>query len=591
MPWRYIDLRLRRPPGERVLVIARYSVKTRRKKPPMLHAYLLLPLVLMSSGLSPSRPVEQADLLLVNGHIITMNPRQAVAQAVAVRASRIIWVGTNADAARRFPEPARRIDLGGATVLPGIIDAHTHLASLGESYLKLNLKGLETPEEAVRLVKERAATAQPGQWIQGWGWDEGKWAAHYPTHEGLTAAAPDNPVYLAGLHSFAAWVNKKALELSAITSNTKDPDKGKIIRNESGEPTGVLTNEAQRLVTSHIPPFTLDEVKRGIALAAAECVRNGLTSVHEARVTAMMLTAFRELIKEDRLPLRVYAMLDGSDKSLVDEWLARGPEIDRANHRFIVRCFKVFADGALGSRGAALLEPYSDDPANKGVTTTSRYELFSITRRSLGRGFQVAVHAIGDSANRMTLDCFEWALRDSPRSRDARLRIEHAQVVAAADIPRFARLGVIASMQPVHCTSDMPWAEKRLGPERVKGAYAWRSIIKTGAHLPLSSDFPGETLNPFYGIYAAVTRQDPAGNPGGGWHPEQRLTLDEALRGYTLEAAYAEFEEASKGSIEEGKLADLVVISGDITGISPREFLSIKVLKTIVDGKVVYQSR
>jgi predicted amidohydrolase YtcJ len=280
-------------------------------------------------------------------------------------------------------------------------------------------------------------------------------------------------------------------------------------------------------------------------------------------------------------------MLDGANRSLIDEWLRRGPEIDRAASRLTVRSVKVFADGALGSRGAALLEPYSDMPGTKGVVTTSEAEIYGLTRRSLEAGFQVATHAIGDAANRFTLDAYQRALAET-HARDARLRIEHAQVLAPAEIPRFAKLGVIASMQPAHCTSDMPWAEARVGPQRILGAYAWRSVLKTGAHLPLSSDFPGETLDPFAGMYAAVTRQDAAGKPPAGWYPDQRLTIQEALRGYTVEAAYAGFEEKDKGTIEPGKLADLTVISTDVTRAPPSELLALTVLWTMVGGRVVF---
>jgi len=295
-------------------------------------------------------------------------------------------------------------------------------------------------------------------------------------------------------------------------------------------------------------------------------------------------------------------MLDGANPALIDEWLNRGPEID-PQHRLTIRSVKVFADGALGSRGAALFEPYTDAPNTKGSITTSEADIYELTRRCLGRGFQVATHAIGDAANHQVLDAYERALKQAPGAtpgtstsdarvggNDARLRIEHAQVLAAADISRFAALGVIASMQPTHCTSDMAWAEKRIGPVRIKGAYAWRSVLKTGAHVPISSDFPGETLNPFYGIYAAVTRQDPQGKPEGGWYPDQRMTLEEALRGYTIEAAYAEFEEKQKGSIEKGKLADLTVISKDPTTVAPRELLRISVLKTFIEGKLVHSA-
>ncbi|HET9839394.1 MAG TPA: amidohydrolase, partial [Candidatus Angelobacter sp.] len=434
--------------------------------------------------------------------------------------------------------------------------------------------------------------AQPGEWILGWGWDEGKWAAHYPDNEALSRASPRNPVYLVGLHSFAAWANKMALERAGITAATKDPENGKIVRDEKTlQPTGILLNRAQELVEGRLPPVTLEDTKKAIALAAGECVRNGLTSVHEARVSSLMVRAYRELLREGRLPVRVYVMLDGADKALVNEWLERGPEVD-PHRRLTIRAFKLFADGALGSRGAALLAPYSDAPQTRGLVTTSQAEIYDLTRRSLARGFQVCTHAIGDAANRFTLDAYEQALHDVPSAQDARLRIEHAQVLAPEDIPRFARLHVVPSMQPVHCTSDMGWAEKRVGPQRILGAYAWRSLLKTGVHLPLSSDFPGETLNPFYGIYAAITRQDPDGNPPGGWHAEQRLILDEALRGYTREAAYAGFEEQEEGSLAPGKLADLIVIDRDITrlGSKPKELLSTRVLKTFIGGKLVYQA-
>ena len=540
------------------------------------------------SALTQSR--SRADLLLLNANIITMNPRQPTAEAVAIVDGRFAWVGSSVDAKTLYPNAADTLDLGGATVLPGIIDAHGHLMNLGESFLKLDLKGVSTPQEAARRVKDKAATLRSGEWILGWGWDEGKWATQYPTHELLTEAAPTNPVFLTGLHGFAAWVNKRALLVAGINKDTRDPENGKILRDvKTGEPSGVLINRAQDLVASHVAPLDLDSVKIALDLAARECLRNGLTSVHEARVTPIMLQAFREMVKKDRLPVRIYAMLDGANSTLIDEWLKRGPEVD-PQHRLTIRSVKVFADGALGSRGAALFEPYSDATETKGMFTTNEAALSDITRRCFGRGFQVATHAIGDAANNQVLNAYERVLKQAS-ANDARLRVEHAQVVAAADIPRFAELGVIASMQPTHCTSDMPWAEKRIGADRIKGAYAWRSILKTGAHVPISSDFPGETLNPFYGIYAAVTRQDPQGNPKGGWYPEQRMTLEEALRGYTIEAAYAEFEEKNKGSIEQGKLADLIVISKNPTKIAPSELLRITVLKTFVNGKLVYSSK
>jgi predicted amidohydrolase YtcJ len=530
------------------------------------------------------------DLLLVNGHVITLDKNKPAAEAIAIQGDRITWIGSTADARRQFSAAKQIIDLQGATVLPGLIDAHVHLLALGQSLLRLNLKDVPDEQTAVSLVKQRAANTPPGEWIVGWGWDEGKWAAHYPDNQSLSEASPNNPVFLAGLHSFAAWANKKALELAGINKDTKDPENGKVLRDEkTGEATGILLNHAQDLVEKRVPPFTLEQTEKAIELAARECVRNGLTSVHDARVSPLMLQAFRELIREGRMPLRLYAILDGADEALVKEWLARGPEID-PHHRLTIRSFKLFADGALGSRGAALLEPYSDAPQTKGVVTTPAAAIYELTRRSLEKGFQVCTHAIGDAGNRLTLDAYERALKESTRTRDPRLRVEHAQVLAPQDIPRFAKLGIIPSMQPTHCTSDMPWAEKRVGPDRIKGAYAWRSVLATGVHLPLSSDFPGETLNPFYGIYAAITRQDPQGNPAAGWYPAQRLTLTEALRGYTIEGAYAEFEEQAKGSIEKGKLADFTIIEQDITRLNPKDILSLRVLKTVVGGKFVFDA-
>ena len=556
---------------------------------PVLCAVLLLVLTLfLGSGVLPR--ALPADLVLLHGHIVTLDKIRPEVEAMAIQGDRIGWTGTTEEAHKIFPAPRRIIDLQGATVLPGIIDAHTHLIALGESYLRLNLKDLSTEKEIIERVKQKTASSKPNDWIQGWGWDEGKWASHYPTNQALNQVSPNNPVYLVGLHGFAAWANQKALQIAGINNGTKDPENGKILRDaKTAEPTGVLLNTAQQLVAKQIPPMTLEQVKRALELGADECVRNGLTSVHEAKVSPIMIQAFRELIAEGRMPLRVYTMLDGGDPALVAQWLERGPEID-PHHHLTVRAFKLFADGALGSRGAALLQPYSDAPQAQGVITTPESQIQELTERSLQRGFQVCTHAIGDAANRTALNAYESALKKVPQAHDPRLRIEHAQVLAPGDIPRFAQLSVIPSMQPAHCTSDMTWAENRLGRERIKGAYAWRSLLDTGVHLPLSSDFPGETVNPFYGMYAAITRQDPEGNPPGGWYPAQRLTLEEALRGYTVEAAYAEFEEVDKGSLENGKLADFIVISKDIRKVAAKEILSTRVLQTFIGGKLVYDA-
>jgi predicted amidohydrolase YtcJ len=350
-------------------------------------------------------------------------------------------------------------------------------------------------------------------------------------------------------------------------------------------PTGILLNQAQPLVSRHIPPLASGKIEEALMLAQQRCLEHGLTSVHDANVTRPVLDALKALSADRRLTMRVYAMLDGTDKELIDWFLTRGPEIDEW---LTVRSIKVFADGALGSRGAALMERYTDKPETSGVARISTEDLTSLTSRALRAGFQVATHAIGDLANRNTLDAYEAAVKAVSGSSDPRLRVEHAQVVALEDIGRFAKLGIICSMQPPHCTSDMPWAEARVGPERIKGAYAWRRFLDAGVRLALNSDFPGENLDPFAGMCAAETRQTPEGKPEGGWYADQRLTRQEVLRAYTVESAYAAFEEKVKGQIAPGMLADFVVLSADISAIPPRSLLGVRVEQTWVAGKRVF---
>ena len=533
---------------------------------------------------SESSRVEE---IFVNGHILTMDDRQPAVEAFAVGQEKIVAVGTSKELRHSYPE-ARVIDLGGKTAMPGIIESHGHLLSLGQSLLELNLEGIATPEDVAEQVRQRALQVPPGAWITGWGWDEGAWAKNYPTHQVLTDAAPDNPVCLRGLHGFASWVNAKAMDIAGITLSTPDPPNGTIVKDaRSGHPTGILTNKAQSLVEKHVPPLAPDQIEKALDLAQEECLKNGLTTVHEANTTSEMLEALRRLKEQSRLKIRVYTMLDATDQDLVAASLARGLEIDPTN-RLTIRCLKVFIDGALGSRGAALFEPYSDAPDARGVVVTPEDALFALTVRALRSNFQVAVHAIGDLADRIALDAFRRALQDVPAAKDPRLRVEHAQVVALEDIPAFAPLGLIVSMQPPHCTSDMGWAETRVGPRRIKGAYAWRAFLNTGVHLPLNSDFPGETLNPFYGMYAAETRQTPAGEPAGGWYRDQCLSRAEVLRAYTLEGAFAGFEEQLKGKIQPGMLADLIVLSDDVSSLLSAKLLSLRTLQTYVGGRLVY---
>ncbi len=544
--------------------------------------------VMTSLAAAACQSARRADRVFFNGHVVTMNDSPVESEAFAVDGGKFVAVGTSAEIRRAYPD-AEMVDLHGKTVMPGIVESHVHLYSLGQSFLELNVEGAKTSDEVVQKVAKRAARATSGEWITGWGWDEGAWAKNYPSNDQLNRASPNNPVWIRGLHGFAGWANAKALELAGITKDTPNPAKGEILKDpRTGKPTGILKDSAQSLLTGHIPPPASAQVEKALTLAGEECLKYGLTTVHDALVSATMLEAFRSLAANHLLKTRVYVMLDATDKKLIEPFLERGPEID-PEHWLTIRCLKIFADGALGSRGAALFAPYTDAPDTRGQLTTSQDQIRDLTTRSLKAGLQVAVHAIGDRANRVTLDAYETALNEVPQAKDPRLRIEHAQVVALGDIPRFAALGIIASMQPPHCTSDMPWAENRVGPERIKGAYAWRSFLNAKVRVPLNSDFPGETPNPFWGMYAAETRQSPDGKPDGGWHPEQRLTRKEVLHAYTAEAAYAGFEERLLGRIAPDMLADFIVLSDNILTLPSRALLSLKVDETYIGGNLVYR--
>ncbi len=529
-----------------------------------------------------------ADTIYINAHVVTMDAKNPEIEAFAVGQNRILSIGTSEEIASAYSE-ADVVDLERKTVMPGIIESHGHLLSLGQSLLELNVEGIDSPLEVIQKVEEKVKDTPRGDWIIGWGWDEGAWAKNYPNNEGLSAISPENPVYLRGLHGFACWANAKALDVAGIDRNTSNPENGEILRDpQTGTPTGILTNKAQDLLTTHIPPMTAGQIEKALSLGIRECVEHGLTSIHEAKTTAKMLGAFRSLRDKGELQSRIYVMLDWTEEDLIEDYYQRGPVLDPEN-LLTIRCIKVFVDGALGSRGAAMLESYSDAPGTKGLIVTPEEELYRLTSRALRSGLQVAVHAIGDAANRLTLNAFQRAIEDNPDVKDHRLRCEHGQVVALVDIPKFAPLGIVLSMQPPHATSDMPWAEIRVGPDRIKGAYAWKSFLDTGVHLTLNSDFPGETLDPFFGMHAAMTRQNPEGFPEGGWYPEQCLQRDDVLKAYTTEAAYSGFEESIKGKIVPGMLADFIVLSSDILNIPVQEFLNLKVEQTYLGGELIYE--
>jgi predicted amidohydrolase YtcJ len=531
------------------------------------------------------------DLIFHNARIYTVDARNTVVEAVAIAGNRIVRVGSNRDVVALKGASTGVIDLRGATVVPGFHDAHAHVVGFGAALQDVDLRGTRSYEEVVGRVRRRLATARPGEWIVGRGWDQNDWAEKdWPTHELLSAASPDNPVYVTRIDGHAGLANRSAMEAANLGASTTDPVGGRIIRLANGEPTGVLIDEAESLVTSRIPPVSREQLENQIQSADRELRRLGVTTVHDAGADGDTVDAYERLIEAGRIKTRLYVMLRGSLRELTPVF-DRGPVTDFANHRMAVRAIKVYADGALGSRGAALLEPYADEPGTAGLLTTPPEEVYAQTLAAARAGFQVGIHAIGDRANRQVMDVFERVQRQVPASRGLRMRIEHAQILDATEIPRFARLGVIASMQPTHATSDMPWAAARLGSARVEeGAYVWRKLLDGGAVIASGSDFPVEDANPLLGFYAAITRQDPGGNPRGGWLPRERMTREEALASFTRHAAFAAHAEKLTGSIESGKLADLVVLSRDIMRVPPPDILTTSVRQTIVAGEIVYQS-
>lgn len=548
---------------------------------------LLILTVLLVSG---CRVKENADMVLWNARVITMDDRKPAAHAVAIRDGLIVGVGLNDDILDRFAT-TRREDLQGATVLPGFTDAHLHLLEIARSLRQLDLQGTTSYEDVLTRTKTRITETPAGRWVRGRGWDQNDWTdKDFPTHDRLTALSPNHFVYLTRVDGHAVLVNRKVMELCGISRLSKDPSGGRIVRDERGEPTGVLIDNAINLVTSFIPLPTRDEDSTALKLALESCAEAGLTSVHDAGVDQSMLALYEDFGRRQKLTVRIYAMLEGSIPGLLEPYLQRGPQRDLYGGFLSVSSIKLYADGALGSRGAALLEPYSDQPDHNGLLLTSPNAIQGVATKALRHGFQLAVHAIGDRGNRLTLDTFEKAFADQHvTGASVRFRIEHAQVLSESDISRLASLGVVASMQPTHCTSDMYWAEDRLGKERIKGAYAWRNLIDHGTTIACGSDAPIESHRPLWGIYAAVTRQDHRAWPDSGWYSDQRMTILEAIRGFTINAAYAAFEENRRGTIETGKQADLVVLSRDITAIPPSEILKTDVLMTLVDGHVVYR--
>ncbi len=548
-----------------------------------------LVLTLAAAPLAAQAPPSQpADLLVTNARVHTSDAAHPEAQAFAVRGDRVVFVGSTREALALRGPSTRVLDLGGLTVINGITDAHAHLLGLGAALREVDLTGTTSYEEVVQRVAARAAQARPGEWIQGRGWNQMNWAdTRFPTHDALSHAVPNNPVALTRVDGHAVLANARALDAARVTAATRDPEGGRVLRNPDGSPTGVFVDDAEDLIFRAVPEPSHDATRDEVLAAVAEVNRWGLTGIHDAGVGGRTIDIYVELARAGRYNLRNYVMIAG-DSGNLRPYLARGPQKALFDGRIWLRAIKLVADGALGSRGAAMLEDYSDEPGNRGLITTPLDYIHTVAVQALRSGFQLNVHAIGDRANREVLNAFEAALREVPTA-DHRFRVEHAQIIHRLDIPRFAQLGVIPSMQESHEASDAPMAMNRIGWTRSQGAYAWRSLLNTGVVIPNGTDLPVEQVNPMIGFHAAITRQDASGWPAGGWFPAERMTREEALLSMTLWPAYASFTEDVAGSLTPGKYADFVVLSQDIMSVAPERILDTQVLMTVLGGRVVYQ--
>ena len=557
--------------------------------------------VVLAGGMLLAVPSQkQADLLLVNGKVVTMDPARPKATALAIVGDRILAVGTDAEIDRLRGEGTRVIDLAGKTASPGFIDGHAHFVGIGDARIALDLRGAASWDEVVARVASVAAKARPGEWILGRGWHQKEWATPpspnvegFPLHASLSAATPKNPVLLSHASGHAAFANAVALERGGVGRETKSPDGGEILRDAAGEPTGLLRETAEDLVSAALqkdlarrtPAEVTADLDRRIDLAVEECLRKGITSIHDAGSSLDVVARYRQRAEAGTLGVRVYAMLSSSNAELERE-AARVRVVGAGRNHLTVRAVKRLADGALGSRGAWLLSPYAD-ARGTGLCTTPMKELERTAEIAAANGFQLGTHAIGDRANREVLDVYARVLGRYPKA-DLRFRIEHAQHLDPADVPRFGKLGVLAMMQGIHCPSDAPFVVARLGETRAReGAYAWRRLLDAGARIGNGTDAPVEDVDPIASLHASVTRQ-PKKVPA--FFPEQRMTRMEALRSYTVANAYAAFEEELKGTLSPGKLADVVVLSKDVSTVPDEEILTTEVLTTIVGGKVAYSA-
>ena len=571
---------------------------------------LLLLSAVCAAALAPVEAARQGrrrsvSLVLTGGKVFTADARGTLAEAVAVEGNRIVAVGTSREIAARYTG-ARTIDLKGRLVTPGFNDAHIHFLGGGLSLLRVNLIGARTLAEAKARVAARVRELPAGAWVTGRGWDHTLWGGAWPTKKDLDEVAPNNPVILQRVDGHVSWANTLALQKGSVTRETPDPQGGEILHDTQGEPTGILKETAGGLVTRVVPAATREEQMEALTRALAEARRYGLTSVQANDVPSFEATPlYRELLGQGKLTVRV-AEWQQFERT-VEELKRERAEFESHKDdplRLRMTALKGYVDGTLGSRTSAMLAPFADDPHNSGIPRMPPEQLTKMIVERHRAGFQIALHCIGDRANRMALDGFFAAQRpdlgfsisgtpsaEFLRRLNPRHRIEHAQVVAPSDFARFRELGVIASMQPAHAISDKRWAQDRLGEYRVLGAYSWHTMMSHGVHVPFGTDWPVEPINPYLGLYAAVTRQSTEGDPAGGWWPEERLSIEDAIRNYTAESAYASFEEREKGQVVKGMLADLVVHSRDLLAIAPSEILQTEADITVFDGRVVYERK
>lgn len=533
-----------------------------------------------------------ADTIIDNANGYTLNKKNELVRFASMAfddKGKIIAVGTAAQVAAQAPK-AKHLDMQGKTVIPGLIDAHGHIFGLGEQLTQLDLAGSASLAEALKATADYARANPSHAWLRGRGWNQEIWKlGRFPTAAELVAVVADRPIWLERVDGHAAWANTKAMQLAGITRDTPDPAGGKIMRDAAGNATGVFIDAAQDLVTKVLPKQTEAQHRAVLDTSLQKIAAMGLTGVHDAGIGVAQDALYRDYADRNKLTTRVYAMI-GDTGADFDQLALKGPLKSYAGDMYAARAVKLYSDGALGSRGAALLAPYSDEPKSHGLLFRKSDEIYAMMEKAMKKGYQVNVHAIGDAGNRQVLDGYQQLVKKTG-SVGQRHRMEHAQVVTMEDIARFKSIGIVPSMQPTHATSDMNMAEQRVGPQRIKGAYAWRTFLKQGSRVACGSDFPVESSNPFFGIHAAVTRQDAAGQPAAGWYPNEALTLKQAFRCFTLDAAYAGHQEHVVGSLEKGKWADFIVIDQDFFAMPAKDIHKTGVLQTWVGGRQVFEKK